>query len=252
METLKGGQVGDYARKLVLCAHGFAGEGKTTLLLTFPPPLTIVNCGDRDIKYLLEKLPEHYDINYEWIPFDVDAISKTTAEGFLSRAENALKVALKAGGSFLVDAADLLWEITQAAKVDSSGTALRFKAANEWGFSFWGRATKAANLQVGMTSMAAEIWEGPSSTGRYKHGGWKHLDRYIETDVRMFHKEQMVAGNKPVAVSNPTVTHAGYFEASKKNEILLRRIIENPSFATIYKMTYGQAHPQEELLWRPT
>jgi hypothetical protein len=248
LETLRGGQPLDYPKKLFVCYHAFTGEGKTTQLLTFPPPLHFVNCGDRDIKHLIERLPDSYEIHYEWLVWDVDATAK--AESYLERATAMKNLAIRNGGSFLMDGSDLFWDFVQAAKV-SPGTALKYKPANEFMFGFWQPLTAASNLQVGVTALAQEIWEGASSTGRYSHGGWKHLDRYIETDVRMFIKEQLVAGQKPAATQSPTVTHAGYIEASKKAEHLLRRIFDNLSFASLYRYTFGEAYPEEEKLWKP-
>lgn len=251
MEKLKGGQVGESPKKLFVCYHGFAGEGKTTQLLTFPPPLYILNCGDRDIKYLLNRLPENYDIYYEWLIQNPDAPQLATS--YIQRADAMLAVALKSGqGSFLIDAVDIFWDYIQAAKITKpEGTALRFKPANEYAFDFLQRLT-VSPLQVGVTALASEVWEGPSATGRFTHGGWKHIDRYLTTDIRVFHKEQMVAGAKPVTTADPTVTHAAYFAASKLAEHLLRRIVDNISFSFLYKMTFGVAHPDAESLWKPS
>jgi hypothetical protein len=248
LEKLRGGQQLEYPRRIFACYHGFGGEGKTTQLLTFPPPLNIVNCGDRDIKYLLERLPD-CEINYEWLTWDVDAPGK--AKSYLQRATAMRDHALRSGGSFLMDGHDLWWDYVQAALV-SPGTALKYKPANEFQFGFWQPLVAAPNLQVGVAALAQEKWEGASSTGRFSHGGWKHMERYIETDVRMFIKEQLVAGEKPQTTQNPTVTHAGYIEGAKKAEHLLRRIFDNLSFALLYKMSFGQAYPNEEALWKPS
>lgn len=253
MEKIIGGQVGEYDKKLFTCAHGFAGEGKTTFLLTYPPPLYLLNCGDRDSRSLLAQLPGHYEVYYEWLASDVDALSQPVAAQYTARADALLTAALAGKrGSFLLDGHDLFWEIIQAAKIAArEGTALRFKPANEYAFSFYGRLNKSP-LQVGVSAMAQEMWDGPSSTGRFTHMGWKHLDRFLTTDLRVFHKEKMEAGRKPVPVQDPSVTHAGYFEDSKLQEALLRRIIDNPTFALVYKMTFGQAHPEGDKLWQPS
>lgn len=252
MEKLRGGSVGEYLRKLFACYYGFAGEGKTTQLLTFPPPLHILNCGDRDIKPLLEQLPESHDIYYEWLVPDVDALSQRVAEGYLQRADALLALALKNGGSFLMDGIDIHWEFVQIAKITApEGTALRYKPANQYCFDFFGKLTSSP-LQIGVTSLAAEIWNGPSSTGRFRYAGWKHIDRYIETAVRMFIKEQMAAGEKPQATQNPTVTHAAYIEQSKKAEHLARRVFDNMNFGFLYKATFGVPYPEEDKLWKPS
>lgn len=250
VERLKGGEVGSYPKKLFVCAHGFAGSGKTTLALTFPPPLYFLNC-DRDARHLLAKLPSHYDIYYEWLIKEVDTYDPQTAATYVTRAGNLIREAIKSGtGTVIIDGVDVLWEYVTTALVPPEGTALRYKAANEAMFGIL-TPLSASPLQVVVTALAQEIWDGPRSTGRYTHGGFKHIDRYILTDLRTYIVETVEAGEKPTPVPNPTVTHAAYVEQSKLSEHMLRRIIERPSFALLYKMTFGEPWPEEDKLWHP-
>jgi hypothetical protein len=99
---------------------GPPGAGKTTALLTYPSPITFINL-DRAPGELTEQLPEHYEINYLRVHYDVDT-TPAIANKVLNDIDGAARKAITAskssgGGSFILDGYDLLWDYVKIAKL---------------------------------------------------------------------------------------------------------------------------------------
>lgn len=248
---LKGGQrATTRAKKIFAQVFGVAGTGKTSFCLSFPPPLYIVNL-DRNMDDLLEKLPEHYDIHYDEVPYDVDMVRGTAANVML-RVKSMFDAAVKEGtGTFFVDGADLLWEYVKAAKLPENAD-----VPNQWGPANTAmesiyRKAESAGIQCVFSTIASNVWEGmQKETQKMKPDGFKHAGRFTNTSVYMFTPEDY--GNPVLRPSaGGGKTHTGFISESKLNESAVGRVVPNLSFKLLYRMIFGELPPNHELLWSP-
>ena len=244
MERLRGGQRSSEPRKLVVSVFGKQGAGKTTFLLTFPPPLFVFNC-DRPMGHLIEKLPPDIEIVYEAVPPDVDNTTPQAAGQVLQKFDALLAEALKAkSGSFLIDGFDLLWEYVKLAKIPrNSGTEplpREWAEANTWMHSRLG-ALVSSPLQVGLSSMARRVWEGAKrETTMVEAEGFRHRGRWITLEGYLYSPE---ARDQAMELPQPSArgqSHSLYITTSKINEALVGAIIPNPRFDLLYKLVYEQ------------
>lgn len=251
VETFKGGQrATDRPKKIFAQVFGTEGVGKTSFALSFPSPLWIVNL-DRNMDDLLERLPEHYEIHYEEVPFDVD-MSKGVAATTIMKVKNLFKQAIAAGtGTFFVDGIDLYWDYVKMAKLPDDA-----ELPNQWGpansemESFF-RRSEAAPLQMVFNSIASKIWTGATKeSNQMKADGFKHTGRFINTSIYIFTPEDH---SKPDL--RPTEqrgqTHHSYISMAKLKENIVGSVVPNLSYKMLYKMTFGELPPDHEKLWVP-
>jgi hypothetical protein len=200
---------------------------------------------------LLEKLPEHYEIHYESVQYDVD-MNRSVAAGVMLKVKALFEAAIKGGkGTFFMDGADLYWDYVKLAKLPEDAD-----IPNQWGpansamDSFYKRA-EAAPIQVVFTGIASPVWEGmKKETDRMKADGFKHAGRYINSKVYMFTPEDhSTPQSRPVEKKGQS--HSAYISTSKLNEKIVGSVIPNPSFKMLYRMTFGELPPDHELLWTP-
>lgn len=251
VETIKGGQrATNRPKKLFVQVFGTEGTGKSSLALSFPPPLWVVNL-DRNMDDLFEKLPEHYTIHYEEVPYDVD-MSRTIASQVVLRVKEMFKQAVAGGeGTFILDGADLYWEHVKAAKLpDNADVPNQWGPANSEMESFYRRA-EAAPIQVVFSCIASNVWEGMNKeTKRMKADGFKHAGRFINTSVYMFSPEDhSTPAEKPMPGAGKT--HSAYISTSKLNESIVGAVLPNISYKMLYRSIFGELPPEHEQLWTP-
>ena len=258
-ETIKGGQPTStaVANKLMMLWFGMPGSGKTSAMLTYPPPLHYVNL-DRDPSELFKQLPPNHEITYEGIPYDVDT-NPASATQILAKVDSmARKAAVGKKGSFLLDGLDLLWEYVKVAKLPKTSgkdtnLAREYADANSWMHGFLGRL-HAAHIHVGFTSVAREIWRAQSQgTGTYEPQGFAKRDRWMTHEVYLFSPEDTAPQEKPRDATQTGQSHRGYIKVSKYNEAeMVRRVVPNITFKILYKLSFGSLPKKHEDLWTPT
>lgn len=251
VEVINGGQrATDRPRKLFVQVFGTDGVGKTSFALSFPSPLWIVNL-DRNMDDLLEILPEHYEVHYEEVPYDVD-MSRGVASTVLMRVKKLFADAVKGGtGTFFIDGADLYWEYVKMAMLPEGAD-----IPNQWGpanseMSSMYRRAESCSLQVVFSSIASKVWEGMKrETDRMQADGFKHAGRFINTKVYLFTPENHATpAERPVERIGQT--HSGYISTAKLNEKLVGAVIPNLSYKMLYRMTFGELPAEHGKLWTP-
>jgi hypothetical protein len=246
---------------MMTLVYGFPGSGKTSFLLSFPPPLFMVNL-DRDPSELFRQLPENYEVTYERIQYDVD-MTPAKANSVLSKVGAMAQLAINHArenperpGSFLFDGFDLQWEYVKEAKLPPSRgdgiAAKEYADANTWMLGLLSKLYYSP-LQVGLSALAKEIWNKQSSgSGTYDPEGFRHRGRWMTHEIYMFSPEEVVPREKPRA-EGLGQSHRSYIKVSKFNEQkLVRLIVPNLTFATVYKLSFGENHPQQDELWTPS
>ena len=260
-ETIKGGQAlpGYAAKKIFAIWHGQPGSGKTSALLSYPPPIHFVNL-DKDPSALTLKLPAHYEIVYEGIQYDMD-LSPSMANTVLAKIEAMIlkaaayaKAHPDAPGSFCLDGSDLWWDDVKIAKLPKGADEA---AARDYADANAHMNTNLARLynapmHVGLSAMSKEIWRQQSKgTGTYDPDGFRHRGRWITHEVYMFSPEDTAPTLSPSS-GETGQTHRSYIQKSKLNEALVRRVIPNLSFKVLYKLTFGELPANHEQLWTPS
>lgn len=251
VKTLQGGQrATDRPKKIFAQVYGKEGTGKTSLALSFPPPLFIVNL-DRNMDDLLEQLPPHYEIFYEEVPFDVD-MTAGVAASIMMKVNALFAQAVHGGkGTFFMDGADLYWEYVKAAKLPADAD-----VPNQWGpantamESFY-RKAENCGLQVVFNSIASNVWEGMNKeTKKMKADGFKHAGRFINTSVYTFCPEDYsTPAERPVAMSGQT--HSAFISTAKLNESVVGSVFPNLSYKLLYRAIFRELPPDHEMLWTP-
>lgn len=255
---LHGGQSPDRARTIVASVYGRQGAGKTTFLLTFPPPLWIFNC-DRPMGHLLEKLPETTEIVYDEAPLDVDASNQAQAREILARFDALLAEALREGrGSFLLDGADILWDYVKLAKLPRQYGEAGEPLPREWAEAnaYMNQRLQrlcASPLQVGMSAIARKVWEGARrETDRVEPEGYKHRGRWITFEAYLYTPESRDLPQEIPVETKRGQTHMAYVTVSKVNESLVGAVFPSLTFRLVYRMVYGEPWPEEGTLWVPS
>jgi hypothetical protein len=243
---LLGGQAppADETTNLFIYAHGFPGTGKTSFGFTGPAPYWVFNV-DRPIDPILPKLPAGVEVEYEHIADDVDAVSMATAKGHLGKFDAMLKEALRANqGTFMLDGADLFWDIVKVAKIPGGTDDAMPKEWAEANTYMNGamRRLGQSGLQVVFTSISSKIWTGAKTeTERVKADGFKHRARWLTHEVYFFTPENPTEPfAAPKQLAQLGQTHNAYIGMSK----LL-------TFSLLYKLTTGRAYPDAAKLWSP-
>ena len=258
-ETIKGGHPtgGPTGKKLMALWHGHPGSGKTAVLLSYPPPIHMVNF-DRDPSHLFVKLPAHYEVIYETIPYDID-FSPSIASAVLHKVDTMVAMALKYAkehpdnpGSFALDGSDILWDIVKIAKLPSSDASARqYADANAYMYGLLGKLYNTP-MHVGLSAISKEIWKRESAgTGTYDPVGFSHRARWLTHECYLFSPEDTAPRDRPVD-SEVGQTHRAYFQRSKVNEKLVRSVTPNISFKMLYKLAYGELPKEHEKLWTPS
>lgn len=240
---------------LFIYAHGFPGTGKTSFGFTGPAPYWVFNV-DRPIDPLVPKLPAGVEIQYEHITDDVDAVSMAVAKKHLEKFDSMLKEALRVNqGTFMLDGADLFWDIVKVAKIPGGTDDAMPKEWAEANTYMNGamRRLGQSNLQVVFTSISSKIWTGAKTeTERVKADGFKHRARWLTHEIYFFTPEnptEPYASPKQAATLGQT--HQAYIGMSKLNEQLVGRVLPSLTFSLLYKLTTGRTYPDAAKLWSP-
>lgn len=259
MELVKGGSVpkDSLGERLIVLAHGAPGSGKTSFALSFPSPIFFVNL-DREASHLLQKLPEHYEIYYERILYDVD-LTSAKATQILKQVSSALQQALafnstKGPCSFVIDGYDILWDIVKISLLPQGGEALarEYGDCNAWMHSLGWRLHNSG-MNVCLTALSKEVWTGQTrGTGLYDPEGFRHRGRSITHQVYLFSPEDTTPPLKPTSGAPSGQTHRGYIQISKINEELVRTVVPNLDFLKLYKLVFGKNPDNASLLWTPS
>lgn len=251
---LIGGEAPPADPKFFIYAHGFPGVGKTSFGFSGPPPFYLYNV-DRPIDSLVPKLPAGVEIEYEHIIDDVDATSPAVAKSHLGKFDTMLRDALKANkGTFILDGADLFWDLVKVAKIPGGGEEAMPREWAEANSYFNGamRRLSLSGLQTVFTSVSSKIWAGAKTeTERVKADGFKHRARWLTHEIYFFTPEnptEPFATPKQGAVGQ---THQAYIGMSKLNETLVGRVLPSLTFSLLYKLTTGRSYPDAGSLWSP-
>ncbi len=253
-EKLKGGQTPkDEPNTIFANIYGIHGTGKSTLALTFPPPLYVVNI-DRKMKTLLEAMPSHYEIVYERLKLDVDAVTRAMASQYLGAYDAMVAMALKGGkGTFIFDGFDVFWDIVKLAKLpEGDDIAPReWSVANEYMNNNM-RRLEASPLHVAITAMAKKRWTGAKTeSDTMEAEGFKHRKRWVTHELYMFTPEQRQYPLEVPAQGATGQTHMTYIDTCKLKEELIGSVLPNMTFKTLYTLNFGELPPDADKLWIP-
>lgn len=260
---LRGGEAPETenSTKIAALVHGFAGVGKTSFGLTFPGPHYIFNL-DRNIGHLTKQMPADWDAEYEGDMEMATAVpTKGMAQMVLNKFDALMNKALAGGtGTVLVDGWDIFWDLVKLAKVNgiAEGNDLpkEYAPANAY-MNNWLMKLGRSRLNIVFTTMSSKVWSGAKTeTDRVKADGFKHKDRMLTHEIYMFSPEDYRNPNETPLGGDPakgTVgqSHNALITMSKPNESLINRRIPNLTYKLLYRLTFGEAPPDEGKLWTP-
>lgn len=257
MEILKGGQLPSnepIKERLITAIYGVEGVGKTTLALTFPPPLFILNC-DRNMSKYIKLLPETHEVHYERLDLqDVDALSPEMAKVHTARANKLIQTGLKVGhGTIILEGEDLFWEVVKISLLPRGDAKAReYADANEYMNNHY-RRTERSDLNMAITSFAKPEWVGETKTsGKYQREGFKWTKRWYNTAVYLY----LATNTKPDAVPADVnkaidLQFKAQMTENKEDKRLQMRTLPRLTYALMFKMTFGHMPPDADLLWKP-
>lgn len=262
MEIRKGGQPSKY-RTITENVWALPGAGKTTHLLTFPPPLFLLNC-DRSMDSLLQKLPASHEIYYEEMLLKPgEQLSQATAIQFLNRFEALVALALKKGeGTFGIDGGARFWDVIKMAKLPAgaadSSDRRPWEIPNEYWRSYL-LGLEASPLQFCITHPAVTIWESMTKESeRLRPDAFKHLPYFSTIDIYLFtiNREtdlypRLVENQALQKAAMPSETeHWAKIYRNKENTRLEGRVVPNLTFPLLYQMTFGEEWKGVQC-WKP-
>ena len=228
---------------------GPSGVGKSSALLSFPPPLYILNF-DRQIQQLFKYLPANYQGNvfYEEFTGDLNNVSKASAQQALTVCERLIQHAFEGGvGSLLIDGGHRWWDMVKIAKLpkgEDESVPKDYHWPNEYARAIL-LALEASPLQIGITHPANTVWEGlKTESGRVKPEAFKHLPTVQKLEVFMFvtgreaevsprEAEMRIGAARP---SSSFPRHWGEIRVCKYDTSLEGILLSNISFRTLYNL----------------
>lgn len=240
--------------KLFVRSYGIEGVGKTRFGLSFPGPFYIFNL-DRSMDHLLEAMPEHIEYEYEQAVIDVDVPTPGTALQYLAKFDALMRSAHTGGkGTVLIDGWDILWDIAKIAKVknlNEDTMAKEYAPANEYMNSHL-RRLGTSKLNVVLTTFAKQKWTGmKTETQQMITEGFKYGGRWITHELYHYLPDAKTAPLMIPTQGAMGVTHMAHINQSKLNEKLIGRVIPNPSYAMLFKYTFGRMPEEYDKLWTP-
>jgi hypothetical protein len=234
--------------------YGLPGVGKSTFGLTFPPPFYIWN-GDRDMRGLFAKLPKTHEINYVGLSKAADQFSRAAAAGAMAEFDKLLVAAEQAPpeGTFMIDGADLWWDIIKAWKLPDDPQPKDYQDANNFANDRLRRLTETG-LHLYLSSPAKPVWVSASQqSGRVTAEGFKHRSRWITTEVRLFTPESRdETPVTPAADAKPGLSFRAYIGICKEQPGLAGTVINDLTFKKLYTYIYEKTPPEAEKLWSPS
>ena len=245
----------DRGDKLFVRSYGVEGVGKTRFALSFPGPFYIFNL-DRSMDHLLEAMPEHIEYEYEQAVIDVDVPTVGTALQYLAKFDELMRHAHQGGqGTVIIDGWDILWDIVKIAKVknlDNETLAKEYAPANEYMNSHL-RRLGTSKLNVVLTTFAKQKWTGmKTETQQMITEGFKYGGRWITHELYHYLPDAKTAPLMIPSAGGPTgVSHMAHVNQSKLNEKLIGKIIPNPSYQFLFKLTFGRMPENADKLGTP-
>ena len=236
--------------------YGTTGVGKSTFAATFPSPLWIVNF-DRSWAPIIEQMPSECEIHYLEIPADVDMLIKGVANNLLLDFDKFLRTAVesKDGGTFILDGADLWWDVVKAAKLptDADGAPARdYFQPNTYASS---RYRKMAFLPMHLVCIASarNIWASASKeTDMMESEGFKHRLKYITSQVRLFSPEsRLTTPAIPTTDKQMGRTFHGYISLVKERPAIEGTVEPSLTYLTLYRKIYRKNPPDAAQCWLP-
>ena len=248
MKTYKVGEP-TRAPTMFINAWGSEGVGKTSFLLSFPPPLYILNF-DRSIEHFFPGLPAGYgEVYYESFADQIDGTSRAVAQKCLTACETLAKEAMAGGkGSFLIDGGHRFVDIVRICKLGTANPEDKrdYHFPNEYTRAFF-LALENSALQVGIAHPASSVWESRNTeSDRVKVDGFKHLPAISKISLFMFvlGREAEVSpklveaaiGAKPTNRDMPR--HWGQIRVCKHDTSLEDKVYPNVSFSLLHNLCF--------------
>ena len=253
--TLKGGgrTPTDATPLLRTEVYGTTGVGKSTFAATFPSPLWIVNF-DRSRAPIIEQMPSECEIDYLEIPVDSDMLIKGIAADHLLSFDKFIKEAASsdAGGTFILDGADVWWDTVKAAKLPDSDDLRDYYIPNTYANS---RYRRMCTLPMHFVAVAASRnkWEGKTKESTTQESeGFKHRLRWITSQVRIFSPEMRIT--TPLIPSQDSKlgrTFYGYVSLAKERPSIEGTVEPSLTYLTLYRKIYRKNPPDAAQCWLP-
>jgi len=258
--TLKGGgrTPTDATPLLRTEVYGTTGVGKSTFAATFPSPLWIVNF-DRSWAPIIEQMPSECEIHYLEIPVDSDMLIKGIAADHLLSFDKFLRDAhnSKDGGTFILDGADVWWDVIKAAKLpagDGSDLPRDYFQPNTYANS---RYRRMAALPMHLVCVAAARTTWGSATKELEtmeSEGFKHRLRWMTSQIRVFCPEtRLSTPSSPRIASDPKMgrTFYDYIALAKERPSIEGTVEPSLTYLTLYRKIHRKNPPDAAQCWLP-
>src|SRR3990167_1726669 len=238
--------------------YATTGAGKSTVAATYPPPLWVFNL-DRSWAPIIEQLPDSHVVHYLEIPVDADMLIKGIAADHLLSFDKFLRQAgeSKEGGSFILDGADVWWDLVKAAKLpagDGSDMARDYYQPNTYANSRY-RRMAALPMHLVCISAARTLWgSATKELEMMESEGFKHRLRWMTSQVRLFSPESRLSTpSVPRTVSDANLgrTFHGYVSLSKERPSIEGTVEPSLTYLTLYRKIYRKNPPDAAQCWLP-
>lgn len=227
---------------------GDTGTGKSTLALTFPKPLYIINV-DRPMDHLLVDLKED---DYYWIdiPPPVNE-TQIAAQAVRDRVERAIDEVVREAteGTLILDGFSPFMALLNVAFVGKVADVMpkEYGERNQW------VRTQLKKVAFGpvhfvMTNEQDEVWSGArtKAVGMYKSDGYAKQGHSLNVEGRMFVETVGLNGTPQHVLQFNTGSGSGFKFDTRFNG----KQIVNPTFEKIHKLAFPEQYGPEAVLWQ--
>lgn len=216
--------------------------GKTTLALTFPEPLFIVN-ADRSMDHLLAKLGDKEYYYIDLVPEGLE-VDMPVAKALYANVRRLILEAITVGkGSIIIDGGVRFWDVITEAFVPNKDDGAMPKAYQKANSEYENLLDDIVNspLNLIITNQQKPIYAGATkNTGEFEMAGFSRLPYWVFSILKGI-KIKNVDGSR---------THAIEFGDNGYDTRLEGRILKNPTFEKLYALSYPNHNPElNEALW---
>ena len=244
-----------------MSVEGLEGTGKTYFgLMTAPTPIVYVNFGDRDATLFLYDMPPERAKDVDLVSFTPSSEQGwTRAEGSQSLAalsqiaKERLSGGALAGGTFILDSGTSWWEVVQEVYVAPEQEKREAEGGKKRGGLEYMQGNlivdgvlrwiKAQGAFVIVTHRKTQEWgAGGPIPGKYRAQINRKIPYLVEVRLDLYKTCAVCGAEECEAKGHQGRRHWGRLLKFGRNTALEGLAIENPTFATIYKLYTGREY----------
>lgn len=218
--------------------------GKTTLALTFPAPLFIIN-ADRSMDHLLVQLGDKEWYYVDFIPHNMEGeVDMPIAKALFANTKRLITDAIAVGnGTVIIDGGTRFWDVVTEAFVPNKDNGAMPKAYQKANSEMEHLLDRLVNspLHLVVTNQQKPIYSGATkNTGEFETAGFSRLPYWVFAVLKA-RKLKNVDGS---------AYHVVEFGDNGYDTRLEGRQLKDPTFEKLYALSYPLSNPElNEALW---